>query len=95
MNPRVLAVVASPSAVQRLPGVSWSPKCGVRGTCSDSQALSGQLLGVVSVLIDLCQRANKAGPLVVSRYGRLLRADGERAVKRKERITERQFLRDY
>lgn len=28
--------------------------------------LSRQLLRIVSVLVDLCQRADKAGPLVVS-----------------------------
>ncbi|TNN25591.1 hypothetical protein EYF80_064278 [Liparis tanakae] len=32
---------------------------------SGRQALSGQLLGVVSVLVDVGQRADEAGPLVV------------------------------
>lgn len=60
-----------------LPGMSWSLKCGVHGVCLDSQTLSGQLLCIVSVLINLCQRANKAAPLVVSRYGNLLRVRRE------------------
>lgn len=65
-----------PSA-EMLPGMSWSLKCGVHGVCLDSQTLSGQLLCIVSVLINLCQRANKAAPLVVSRYGNLLRVRRE------------------
>lgn len=64
-------------STEMLPGMSWSLKCGVHGICLDSQTLSGQLLCIVSVLINLCQCANKAGPLVVSRYGNLLRVRRE------------------
>lgn len=39
---------------------------------SGGQALGRQLLCIVSVLVDLCQRANETGPLVVSRNSNLL-----------------------
>lgn len=47
-------------------------------TPSGRQALSRQFLCVIPVLVDLCQRANKTGPLIVPWNRNLL---GERGGK--------------
>lgn len=58
-----------------------------------TQALSGQLLCVVSVLVNIGQRANESGPLVVSRYGNLLCGSGGR--EQTSRIVKRNIVLKY